>query len=141
MDDASRAERDSILDTCVRFAQQMIDDRGEFFPFGVSLRGDGLVMDAAYDEGENAPDLAVAVRRLVAEHRAEARAGGLRACGTTMDVRVTDADGVEQDAICVDIEHRTADPVRCLLPYERAGDTVEYGKLFAVRLAPDIFTR
>lgn len=145
-------EREDILNACVGFAQQILAEHGEFYPFGVSLRADGLTMDEVYGEDppeggeepaeDETPEVEEVVERLVATHRAGAASGELIACGTTLDVELTDPDGVARDAICVDIEHREAEPVRLLLPYEvvREGEVV-YGELVAVRLEGEIFSQ
>src|SRR4051794_7438085 len=110
-DDRILEEREDILNACVGFAQQMLEEHGEFYPFGVSLRDDGMTMDEVYDEDddvseEDTPEVPVVVERLVTAHREAAESGQLVACGTTLDVLVTDPDGVDRDAICVDVEHR-----------------------------------
>jgi hypothetical protein len=146
VDEQVQDEREDILNACIGFAQQMLGDHGEFYPFGVSLRTDGMTMDEVYDEegdaadGSDVPEVPVVVERIVAAHRSAAATGELLACATTLDVSLTDPDGEEHDAICVDVEHRSAEPVRCLLPYEITDDGVEYGELLAVRLEPEIFT-
>jgi hypothetical protein len=154
MDDTTRAEREDILNACVGFAQRMLDEYGEFYPFGVSLGDDGLTMDPMWEDPEGSEGVAgptgevevpdeevpVVVDRIVARHRASAARGELRGCGTTLDVLLTDPDGVEHDAICVDVEHRDGEPVRALLPYDRAEDgSFNYGELVALRLEPEIF--
>jgi hypothetical protein len=135
-------EREGILDACVEFAQQILAEHGEFYPFGVSLRSDGLTMDEVYgdEDDEDVPEIEEIVQRIVETHRAAAASGELIACGTTLDVEVTDPDGQERDAICVDVEHRDAEPVRCLLPYEIGDDgEISYGELLALRLDGEIF--
>jgi hypothetical protein len=144
-DDRILEERENILNACVGFAQQMLEEHGEFYPFGVSLREDGMTMDEVYDEGddvseEDTPDVPEVVQRLVTAHRESAETGQLIACGTTLDVMVTDPEGNDRDAICVDVEHRGGEPIRCLLPYDIDEDgDVTYGDLVALRLEPEIF--
>lgn len=159
-DERTGDEREDILNACIGFAEQMLTDHGEFYPFGVSLRADGLTMDEVYgddDEDGDAgaggaggaasdiddaevPEVPEVVERIVAVHREAAQRGDLLACGTTLDVLLTEPDGTERDAICVDVEHNAGEPVRCLLPYDLAEDgTLSYGELVAVRLDPEIF--
>ncbi len=140
MDDTTRAELDHVMSVCLDLARRLLVEHGAFFPFGVSLTADGIVMDAVYDGKEHAPDDAAVVDRIVATHRALAGQGRLHACGTVLDLRLATPEGEEEEAVCIDVEHRAAGPRRWFLPYSRAGHgEVEYGEAFSIDIEPEVF--
>jgi hypothetical protein len=115
---------DQLLNALLPFAQQMLGQHGEFFPFGASIRPDGEVRMAAADAGEARPDPEDVLAAVENSLRADAAAGRITAAGTTANVTVDLGDG-PTDAIVVDLDHSDGESVRVFLPYS-AGDSGGY---------------
>jgi hypothetical protein len=65
----------------------------------------------------------------------------IRASGIAANVRATDPEGRETDAVNVALEHSDAEPVSVFLPYERKRlRGIEYGELFATSSERRVFT-
>ena len=119
-------DMDGLLDAVLPLAQQLLEQHGEFFPFGarVSVGGE-LVMLESY-AGDEHPPSQVVLDQLLEVTRAVA--GDNRAVCFTSDVLV---DG--GDAVRAEIEHRDGHALVVLLPYEKVGSGggVVYGDLMA----------
>lgn len=103
-----------LLGLCIPFAQEQIEEQGEFHPFGAMLATDGGARFAGAAVELELPDAAELIVRLNTAFRASAEAGEIRASAVCADVR---ADGGE--AIRLDVEHRDAGPMTFLVPYRR----------------------
>jgi hypothetical protein len=118
---------DGLVGTALPFAQQILDQHGEFFPYGVALNdsGEARMIAADSDPGEH-PESADVLRTLVQGLQRDR--ASLRAVAVVADVRVADSD-----AIRVDVEHREGHAISVLLPYKkkRLGRGIEYGSLAA----------
>jgi hypothetical protein len=132
---------DALLDAAVTFAQEMLGERGAFFPFGAIVLDDGHVAMSPGDPGlGDHPDSQAVIDALAAAFREQASGGGIRACAICCDVRTeADAEGMT-DAIRTTIEHRESDPVHVLLPYRLEEELPPtYGELRAVPAEPSVF--
>jgi hypothetical protein len=114
-----RDELDTLLDPLLRFAQEMLQKHGEFFPIGNVMALDGSVSMIGTDVGADRPPSAEVIDALVAGMRAKAAAGEIRAVGICYDVRIRDADGKATDAIAVGLEHRGGDAATVFMPYSK----------------------
>jgi hypothetical protein len=126
---AAQEDLDQLLNALLPFAQQMLGQHGEFFPFGAVIRPDGEIRMAAADAGASRPapeDVLTAVEDSL---RADAASGAITAAGTAANVTVDLGDG-PSDAIVVDLDHADGESVRVFLPYSagEAGGYV-YGEL------------
>lgn len=130
---------DNLLDAAIKFAQDMLAKRCEFYPFGASVSDAGQVGMAAADPGlGDHPDSLSVIEALTEGFRSAAAGGEIRAAAICCDVRVDDDGSGMTDAIRVTIEHRDDEPVHVLLPY-RLGDELAYGELRAARAPRTIF--
>lgn len=125
-----------MLNAALPFAQQMLDERGEFFPYAVGLdaSNDVRMIAAEPDLGEAPPSEEV-LALLIAGLRTER--DRLRAVGIVFDVRLSNSD-----AIRVELEHSEGPAMAVLLPYtkKRFRRGVEYGELSAGAAAPAVWT-
>jgi hypothetical protein len=129
----NRDDLDPLLDDALQTAQQLLQENGEFFPFGVALGADGTRRHVGGWSGTESPNSETLAELLLAGFRRGADAGEYRATGLVQDVRVRDgnSDSVS-DAICVTLEHRDGTCINCYLPYARAvSGTFTYGEVFA----------
>jgi len=70
---------EELLNTLVPFAQQMLSEHGEFYPFGASIDAPGELACVAGDTGEEQPDSKEVIDLLVRGFREEAKRGRIRA--------------------------------------------------------------
>jgi hypothetical protein len=133
VDPTPREEMDTLLDVLLRFARQMLDKHGEFYPFAAAVSSRGEIEMVASDLGEEHPDSSVLIESLYEGLAGQAAADEIRAAGVCADVRVTAPESSDKtDAISVAIEHVTGDPVEVFLPYTKGRlRGVQYGELFA----------
>jgi hypothetical protein len=110
---------DGLLGSSLPFAQEMLDRRGEFFPYAATI--------IAGDPGEGEqPTSVVVIQVLVDGLRAERDT--LRASAVVSDVRLADSDAVR-----VEFEHAEGHAIVALLPYRKKllRRAIEYGQMTA----------
>ncbi len=95
------------------FAQQMIEKRGEFYPFGASVTSDGETRMVAGDpDGTEHPPSQAVLETILEGFRGSREA--LRAVAICSDVRLSDGEAAR-----VELEHREGQAIAVLLPYKR----------------------
>jgi hypothetical protein len=104
---------DGLLNAALPFAQQMLDEHGEFFPYGVALDEAGDQRMLAGDPGQGEQPASLDVLATLVEGLRLERAS-LRAVALVSDVRLSDTDAVR-----VELEHRDGHAMAVLLPYRR----------------------
>jgi hypothetical protein len=117
---------DGLLGSSLPFAQEMLDRRGEFFPYAarISLAGETQLIAGDPGEGEQPTSVAV-IQVLVEGLRAERDT--LRAAAVVSDVRLADSDAVR-----VELEHADGHAIVALLPYrKKLLRRIEYGQMTA----------
>jgi hypothetical protein len=117
---------DWLLELTLPFAQQQLDEHGEFFPFAAAVAADGTAkLIAAQALGEH-PASAQVLDQLVGGLLEQA--ASLRAVALVADVRAG-----ASDAARVELEHRDGHAICVLLPYrkKRLRRGVEYAELTA----------
>lgn len=84
---------DELLDPLIRFAQEMLEKHGQFYPFGMQMTSVGEVtMAAAYTRTEH-PSSQELIDLLHEGMRRHADNGAPRAAGICYDVRIHSAGG------------------------------------------------
>ncbi len=116
-DDRTQTELDDLLDLALRTGQEQLDAAGEFYPFAVTLDGDGThdLVHPRLDDREHV-DVAEVYERCW-QALAE-QAGSMRAVAV-----VTNVGGSGGDAIAVALEHREGPAIEVFLPYVTQGKT------------------
>jgi hypothetical protein len=130
------ADVDVLLDAVVPLAQQMLEERGEFFPYAMKLTEGGDTAMVAVSEGER-PASTEMLAKLYLGLNGERQT--LRATAVVSDVRIAAPAG---GAIRVEIEHRDGAAIAMLLPYSKKpfGRGVTYGDLQAMPGEPKIWS-
>jgi hypothetical protein len=128
-DSATQEEQDDLdglVNAALPFAQQMLDEKGEFYPYAVALSDEGETQMVMGWGGGEQPTSAAMVETLVAGLRGDR--DSLRAAALVANVRTTGADSVQ-----VELEHRDGHVIVVQLPYKkkRFGRGIEYGSLGA----------
>jgi hypothetical protein len=116
---------DSLLNTALPFAQQMLEKRGGFYPFGAAMSASGEARLLAGDASRDDLPASTTVLASLLDGIRQARAK-YRAIAICSDVRLTDSDAVR-----VELEHQEGQAMAVLLPYKkkRFGRGAEYGEL------------
>ena len=119
---------DGLLGSALGFAQQQLDEHGEFYPYAVVVDASGMQRMAAVDAGIDQPGPSGLIGALIAA-LAEER-DQLRGAAIVADVRVRE---LGSDAIRVNLEHSENVALTILLPYRprRFGRGIAYGDLQA----------
>ncbi len=137
----SRPELDSLLNSLLPFAQQMLQKHGEFYPFGVTMRPDGAIESLAAQVGEERPLSQTVIDMLIESYREQALAGEIIATGIGIDVRSVSAAGGERtDAILARLEHKDGEAIEVYLPYRKGlFGRLKYGEIFAAPGVAQVF--
>jgi multidrug efflux pump subunit AcrA (membrane-fusion protein) len=124
---------DGLLNALVGFAQQMLAERGAFYPCAAGVTASGQLQMVTADLAADQPPPDEVLQALVDRLQQDVAAGEIQAAATRIDVSLAPRSGEPAgDAIRVDIEHADAEPVRLFLPYViGAPGRVSYGELIA----------
>jgi len=130
-----------LIEFLVPFAQKMLQEKGNFFPFGASINNEGNSQaDGVFDNNEQSQNL---INDLTKVYQSRQKEGALRASGICIDCRVIDprdAAKKKKDAILVQLEHVSGKALNYYLPYEKdLLRKVKYGSPFASPTKPVIF--
>jgi hypothetical protein len=143
VDTAARDELDALLNAVLPFAEQMLRQHGDFYPFGATIGHDGRISLIQPDLGEDEeiPETEQIVHLLYEGLRHEALRGEIRGGAVCTNVSVhLDENDEETDAVRVSLDHAKHDPLDVFQPYaiEPSGDVV-YGEVLAVAADPRVF--
>jgi hypothetical protein len=137
----ARADLNSLLGTMLPFAQDMLAQHGEFYPFGATMSAAGEIKQTAASTGEEHPNSQELIELLVGAYRAQAKNKKVRAVGICLDVRtIAPGETEKTDAICARLRHSDSESLDVFLPYQKdeAGE-ITFGELFATQGDQDIF--
>jgi hypothetical protein len=77
----------ALTGVLVPFAQQMLREHGEFYPFAATVDNDGKVAMVAGDTESERPGSTEVIGLLQSEIRSQAERRAIRACGICLNVR------------------------------------------------------
>ena len=138
----AKDDAELLLGAAIEFAEQMLAQHGELFPYGTSMAPDGKIAAVAVDLGTEQPLSQDVIDSLKRVFRSGATKGEYRATAITYDVRtIPPGSSSKTDAIAVAIDHKDSYSIIVLLPYSLEGGEVKYGETFAQAGADDIFPR
>lgn len=131
---------ETLLDSVLPFAEKMLKEHGEFYPFGATLKRDGTQALAAADNGTDKPASQPLIDLLKSGFRAAAVKGDIVASALAYDVRVTPpGSSTKTDAVAVELDHRDGYSVVVFFPYTVKSGSVVFGDAFANAGANSIF--
>jgi hypothetical protein len=134
-------EIQEILNFLLPFAERMLNEHGEFYPYAAALDSDGELnaVGADVDDGDS-PDVGEVLLALHEGLREQAAEGAIRASGIAADVTLTDPDsGETTDAVQVELDHADAEAVDVFVPYETEPDGIKFGELVAAEGREPVF--
>ena len=103
----------NIIDYSHKFAEKMLNNGKEYYPFGAKIDNNGELIAVGYKDNETEfPESQKVIDELTAEFERELNIGEIKAYGLTYDVRVqTDSLKDKTDAILIDIYHRNSNEI------------------------------
>jgi len=113
-----RDEMDELLNACLPFARQMLEQHGEFHPFGATITSEGQLGLEGADPGEEFPAGQDLVQFLVSALKTRAAQNAIKATAICANVTMKRPAG-DRDAVPVAIEHRDAQPIVVFMPYRK----------------------
>lgn len=140
--DPVQQRMDHLLDQCVQKAIALIQEHGEYYPFGVTLDAKGELSLTQAKLDEEKPTTEQVTQKLVRGLMAEANEGMYTTVAIVADVRLRQpGTGQFTDAIRVLMEDRESDPLDFFLPYERQGKQIVTSDIMAQEATPMIFSK
>lgn len=97
-----------IIDYSHDFAEIMLNEGKEYYPFGVAINNEGELVPVAFeDEETDMPDSQKVIDILTLHFETDLKNKNIRAYSLTYDVRMKNEDQVAStDAVLIDIVHR-----------------------------------
>src|SRR5215212_3593020 len=135
-----REEIEQLLRYLLPFAEERLNQEGEFRPYAAMVAADGALKSVESGEGEE-PDVGELLVALHSELREQAAEGAIRASGIAADVTLTDPDsGEETDAVQLELDHVDTDAVDVYVPYTSGDEGIKFGDLVAAAGQAPVFS-
>lgn len=134
-----KQESQQLMDAVLPFAQQMLTEHGEFFPYGGAMNSAGEIISVtAYEGNENLPSSEL-IEFLNKAFRGAAAKKEYKATALVYDVRISLPSGEPSDAIALNLDHESGYSVIVLLPYTLSNGKLEFGQIAAQKGKGSIF--
>jgi hypothetical protein len=140
---SAKEECEVLVNAVMPFAQQMLEKRRAFFPFGATMSPQGKVAATASSTGKEQPDPKELITLLEKGFRDGAKKGQYKATALAVDIKIVPPGKKEkQDAIEIRLDHRDGYSVRVIFPYAfSAGGELKLESPFAAPGDKGIFGR
>jgi hypothetical protein len=134
---------DALLNDLLPFAERMLREHGEFYPFGGSITPDGRHISVGAKGSSDHPPSQELIDIMTNEFRIQASEGEICAAGICFDIRIVPPGQVDKaDAIQLALEREGGDAVDVFIPYAQLPDgEFTYGELFASERRPTMFAQ
>ncbi len=138
---SAKEECESLMNSLMPFAEQMLTKHREFFPFGGTMGDDGEIKPVAASTEDEQPPSAELIELLNGAYRQQAQAGQVKATALVYDIQTIPPGKEEkQDAIAVSLDHRDDFSAVVVFPYAFDSDgALEIETPFAVQGENKIF--
>ena len=136
-----KEESEAVMNVGIPFAQKMLAEHAEFYPFGFAMTAKNKVVAVAPSAPTEHPASQRLIDDLAAAFRAGASSREYKATAVFVDVRVQPPDKTEKtDAVQVGLEHVSGYCVDVFFPYSRdASGKVTFGAVFASKRSGVVF--
>lgn len=134
-------ELDALFNTLLPFAQTMLRENGDFYPFGAIMTSSGEIRHVrAKIEDDDHPASQPLIDLLTGTFKKQATKGELRAAGICYGVlTVPPGEDQKRDAVCCCLEHYS-ETVSVFVPYVKAANGyIQYGEIFAAKRTGQFF--
>lgn len=140
--DPIQARMDHLLDQCVQKAIALIQEHGEYYPFGVTLDEKGELSLTQAKVDAQTPTSDEVTQKLMRGLITDASQGMYTSVAIVAEVRLRQpGTGLFTDAIRVLMEDRESDPIDFFLPYTREGKKIVTSDIMAQQAQPFIFPK
>ena len=126
----AKSDVENLMNDMLPFAEQLLSEHGEFFPYGAALDPEGEVVSIAGYTGSEQPPSQELIDLLREGFVSRAREGYI-ATALYYDVRISIGENETSDAIAVELDHREGYSVIVFFPYELKSGEVLFGELSA----------
>jgi hypothetical protein len=138
---SAKAEAEDLINAALPFAEKMLGEHGEFFPYAEALGHDGKFVSIGANDGRERPPSKEVIHLLKGGLKAGAKSGKYKATALVYDVRITlPTTGAKSDAIAVSINHQEKYSVLLFFPYRLEGKLVVVGDAVAQREENYVFS-
>lgn len=128
------------MHTMLPLAKRMLQEYGEFLPYGAAMTPEGEVVSVAGQDGRERPPSQDIINLLRKSFRESAKSNEYKATGIFFDVSVVVPGTNEKtDAIAIALDHRENYSVVLYIPYKLASGKLSCGQIFASPGSNDIF--
>jgi hypothetical protein len=136
----AKAECEALLNEAMPFAEKMLREHGEFYPYGYQMNPAGDVKLVAGHTGTDHPKSQVIIDLLVEGFKQDAAANKVKATALVYDMLVVPpGTSTKTDAIAVALDHRANYSVIVIFPYTLAHGNLTVGAPFAQKGKSVIF--
>lgn len=135
-----KEESQQLMDAVLPLAEQLLNDHGEFFPYGGAMTSAGKIVSVAAYDGDEHPPSSEVISMLQKAFISAAESKEYKATALVYDVRVPLPDSSEKsDAIAINLDHESGYSVIVFLPYQLSGGELKFGNIFAQAGSNGIF--
>lgn len=126
-----------IIEHLTEYAKELLEDTGEFYPFGAFIDAAGQIHPLEYEieDKKNMPNNGVVIESLSNYCSAEFKSGKMLAYGLCYESEVLLERGkAPVDTITVDVASSLDEAIPVFYyPFSIRGESVRYGEAFAVK--------
>jgi len=128
-----KEEVETLMNSLLPFAKQMLAKHGEFYPYGGYIALNGKITHVGGQiEGTDHPKSQPIIDLLRENLKQKAQSGELKAVAIIYDVRIKPPGEKDKtDAIQVCLDHEGGYSAEVLFPYTIANGELQFGKTFA----------
>ena len=139
MSDA-KSEVEMLMNSALLFAEKMLAEHGEFFPFSEAIKPNGEIVSIGAQGESDQPPSQELIDILKSAFREAARTGEYKATAIVYDILTIPPGETEKtDAIAVALDHVDDYSVIVIFPYTLSGTSVTLSAPFAQQGDGDIF--
>ena len=120
------------MNAALPFAERMLDDHGEFYPYAMAMKPDGELISVAGYGGREHPPSQEIIDLLIQALRKDAASKAIIAAAIVWDARIRRSSTAPQtDVIAVALDHRDNYSVIVYFPYTLSGKKLNIGEPFS----------
>jgi len=138
----AKSECEDLMNAALPFAEQMLAEHGEFYPFGMVLTREDENAGISGYSGDERPPSSEVIGSIKWAFARGARQAHFRATALVYDVRVVvPATDETSDAVAFALDHRDKYSVVVFVPYKLAAGSPVFGEVFAQQGEGEIFRK
>jgi hypothetical protein len=140
---SAKQESESLINAILPLAEKMLQQFGEFYPYGGYMKPDGTIVEVgATDPDTDRPKSKDLIYVLRSSLQDLAERNQCKAVAMVFDVTVTLPNSDRKsDAIQVCVEHSDHYSAEVFFPYQLIENEVVYGETFAQRRKAEVFAQ